>query len=310
MDIDVTGYTDVDLPDDVFLAITVYSEAGGTYKTTTTVNLAKALERKGLNVLVTDLDPQEGCLSYLFDLVDEKADPDADNLVWHVINQPKGDFEDLIRESGEGFDVLPSHDKLLEFNAQLQDMEAMADRMGGEFNKYDKLQQVFAKNDVPQEYDVLLIDPQATPSAKLYNAIYATRTLLSPVEPSGKGSLSLDGLEGLVAGMEQRLDIGIGVAGVVPMNVGSTNASENYREQVEASQWDVPAVIGKRESLMAEMWDAQGSAYTVLEGEWKEGEAGTRTVRERELETLAKFDCLADHVIDQYVPVDKAEATA
>jgi len=44
----------------------VYSESGGTYKTTMTANLAVALERMGQNTLVIDLDPQEGNLTSLF----------------------------------------------------------------------------------------------------------------------------------------------------------------------------------------------------------------------------------------------------
>lgn len=36
----------------------VYSESGGTYKTTMTANIAVALERMSLNTLILDLDPQ------------------------------------------------------------------------------------------------------------------------------------------------------------------------------------------------------------------------------------------------------------
>lgn len=310
MNVEVTGYEDVSLPDDTFAALTVYAESGGTFKTTTTANTAKALSRKGLDVLVNDFDPQEGCLSYLFDLVDDKDNPDADNIVRHIGNRPRGDFDDLIRPSGEGFDVIPSHNSLLRFSEQIRQLEDQAKLHGDEdsFNEHAQLQQLFAENDVPSKYDVLLIDPQATPSPKLYNAIYATRTLLSPVETSGKGALSLDGLQELSEGLEQRLGINVGIAGVVPGNVGGTNISENYNEQLEAEAWDVPVVIGQRESLMKEMWEARATAYTVVEEEIQEGKPGARDVPERELETLAKYDRLADHIIDQYAPRQEVPA--
>lgn len=310
MNVDITGYEDVSLPDGTFIAITVYAESGGTFKTTTTANVAKALTRKGLDVVVTDFDPQEGCLSYLFDLVDDKDDSDADNIVRHIGNRPKGDFENLIRPSGEGFDVIPSHNTLLNFSEQIRQLRDQADLHDDldEFNEHAQLQQLFAKHDIPSKYDVLLIDPQATPSQKLYNAIYATRTLLSPVETSGKGALSLDGLEQLSEGLENRLGIDVGIVGVVPGNVGGTNISDSYNEQLENEPWDVPAVIGQRESLMQEMWEARATAYTVVEDEIHEGVAGARNVADRELKTLAKYDRLADHIIDQYVPQQEVPA--
>src|SRR6056297_3340321 len=93
----------------------VYSESGGTYKTTMTANLAVALERLGQDVLVLDLDPQEGNLTTLFDVGDDRSNPDADNLVKHILGQPDGEFEELIETTSEGVDVVPSHDMLGDF---------------------------------------------------------------------------------------------------------------------------------------------------------------------------------------------------
>jgi len=88
----------------------VYSESGGTYKTTMTANIAVALERMGQNTLVLDLDPQEGNLTSLFDVGERRGDPDADNLVKHILDMPDGDFHDLIETTAEGVDIIPSRD--------------------------------------------------------------------------------------------------------------------------------------------------------------------------------------------------------
>ena len=45
------------------LTYTTYSEAGGVGKTTLTANLADAHTQQGRDVLVIDLDPQEGSLT-------------------------------------------------------------------------------------------------------------------------------------------------------------------------------------------------------------------------------------------------------
>jgi len=282
------------------ITYTVYSEAGGTYKTTTTANTAVAHARDGLDVLAIDLDPQEGSLSYIFDVDEDKRDGDADNLARHMIDRPNGAFEALVHTTHEGVDVIPSHamlenlSSLLDRAQEIEEMSHGADDY--QYERYRQLHRVLAENDVPETYDVVVIDPQATASDALYNAIYATRTLVSPVELSGKGSLSLAGLDDLVWNLERELEIEVGVAAVVPGNVGRTRANARYREELEDAGWEVPVVIGERESLMQEMWDAQASAFEVVESAYVDGRAGRRREREREQETLKKYRELARHL--------------
>jgi cellulose biosynthesis protein BcsQ len=282
------------------ITYTVYSEAGGTYKTTTTANTAIAHARDGLDVLAIDLDPQEGSLSYIFDVDEDERDGDADNLARHMIDRPNGPFEPLVHTTHEGVDVIPSHamlenlSSLLDRAQEIEEMSHGADDY--QYERYRQLHRVLAENDVPESYDVVVIDPQATASDALYNAIYATRTLVSPVELSGKGSLSLAGLDDLVWNLERELEIEVGVAAVVPGNVGRTRANARYREELEDAGWEVPVVIGERESLMQEMWDAQASAFEVVESAYVDGRAGRRREREREQETLEKYRELARHL--------------
>lgn len=282
------------------ITYTVYSEAGGTYKTTTAANTAVSHARHGYDVLLVDLDPQEGSLSYIFEADEDKKDGDADNLVRHMIDRPNGDFADLVHETDEGVDVVPSHAMLENLSSLLdraQEIEEMShDSDTFAYNRYHQLHRVLAENGVPDEYDVLVIDPQATASDALYNAIYATRTLVSPVELSGKGSLSLEGLDDLVWNLEAELDIEVGVAAVVPGNVGRTRANARYRQQLEDAGWDVPVLVGERESMMQEMWDARSSAFTVVEEAYVDGTPGERRERDREKETLEKYHDLATHL--------------
>lgn len=70
------------------LAYTVYSEAGGVGKTTLAANLAVAHARAGLEPLVVPLDPQDGDLSRLFGVDDDRADGDVDTLVRHMVDSP------------------------------------------------------------------------------------------------------------------------------------------------------------------------------------------------------------------------------
>ena len=285
----------------------VYSESGGTFKTTMTANLAVALERMGLDTLVLDLDPQEGNLTSLFDVGENRGNPDADNLVKHILEMPDGDFQDLIETSDEGVDIIPSHDMLGDFTSNLEQKisyeTGMKNMNRDEYPRYELLYNLlWEREKLHEEYDAVLIDPNARAEDLLYNAIFALRTLVAPVKPAGKGNLSLEGLDELVGNMERELDIEIGLSCVVPCGVGQTNAHKQYQKQFEnTGAFDTPVTIGNRESLMDAMWEARGSAFKVVEERWKTferdgemvSEPGQRRIRDREVETLRKLYELA-----------------
>lgn len=288
----------------------VYSESGGTYKTTMTANLAVALERMGLDTLVVDLDPQEGNLTSLFDAGTDRSDPEADNLVKHVLEMPDGPFADLIETTDEGVDIVPSHDMLGDFTSNLEQKisyeTGMQNTTREEYPRFELLYRLlWEREQLQSEYDAILIDPNARAEDLLYNAIYALRTLVAPVKPAGKGNLSLSGLEELVGNMEERLDIAVGLSCVVPSGVGQTNAHRQYRQQFDDTDaFSTPVTIRDRESLMDAMWEARGSAFKVVEERWKTfeqdgemvSEAGRRRVRDREVDTLQRLFELANYV--------------
>ncbi|PCR88816.1 ParA family protein [Natrinema ejinorense] len=296
----------------------VYSESGGTYKTTMTANLAVALERMGQNTLVLDLDPQEGNLTSLFDAGEHRSDPDADNLVKHILDMPDGNFDDLIESTAEGVDIVPSHDMLGDFTSNLEQKisyeTGMKNISRDEYPRFELLYDLlWEEQELHEEYDAVLIDPNARAEDLLYNAIFALRTLVAPVKPAGKGNLSLDGLEELVGNMERQLDIEIGLSCVVPSGVGQTNAHQQYQRQFEnTAAFATPVTIGNRESLMDAMWEARGSAFKVVEERWKtfekEGtmvsEPGRRRVREREIETLRNLYELARFIATETFDAD------
>ena len=298
----------------------VYSESGGTYKTTMTANLAVALQRMGLETLVVDLDPQEGNLTSLFDAGAHRSDPDADNLVKHVLDMPDGPFGELIETTAEGVDIVPSHDMLGDFTSNLEQKisyeTGMQNMNREEYPRFELLYDLlWDRESLHEQYDAILIDPNARAEDLLYNAIYALRTLVAPVKPAGKGNLSLGGLGELVGNMETQLDIEVGLACVVPSGVGQTNAHQQYRDQFEATpEFATPVSIGDRESLMDAMWEARGSAFKVVEERWKTfkrdgemvSEPGQRRVRDREIETLRKLSELAYFLATETFDADVA----
>jgi chromosome partitioning protein len=275
------------------LTYTVYSEAGGVGKTTLSANLAVAHARAGLDVLVIDMDPQDGSISYLFDVDQGRSEGAADNLVRHMIGRPQGPFEDLVHEVEHGVDVVPSHnmlERLTELLLKTAELEEDTNPDPDyEFPMYEQLFRVLREGDVPSTYDVLIIDPPATTGPQLYNALYATRNLVIPVELSGKGEQSVSGLQDLVEGLESELAINIGVLAAIPNEVKNTSDQRQYREELEALGFDVPVSIRDRTSMFEGCWRQQCSAFTFVE------EHRDRK-RDYELETIEKFETLAAHL--------------
>ena len=278
------------------LTYTVYSEAGGVGKTTIAANLAVAHARDGLDVLVIDMDPQDGCLSYLFGVDGDRSDGSADNLVRHMIKREGGPFEALVRETEYGVDVVPSHNmlerltELLLKTAELE--EDTHPDPDYEFPEHEQLLRVLKDNHVPEEYDVLVVDPPATAGPHLYNALYATRNLVIPLELSGKGEQSVEGLQDLVEGLETELGINIGVLAAVPNEVKHTTDQDAYREELDELGFEAPVTIGDRTSMFEGCWRQQCSAFTFVEDHRSRS-------RDYELETLEQFETLADHIYAQ-----------
>jgi cellulose biosynthesis protein BcsQ len=266
------------------LAYATYSEAGGVGKTTTAANLAVAHARAGLKPLVVPLDPQDGDLSRLLDVDDQRTEP-VDNLVRHMIRRPKGDFEDMVR-TVEGVDVVPEHNMLSDLAEYLQREKDQAEAMGEAFGMHAQLLRVLREAGVPDTYDVLICDPPATEGPHLYNAIHATRSLVIPVEPSAKGRAAVEGLESLVAGLQEQLDVDVGVLAAVPVGFKDTRDQRTVLEEID---YPIPEVVGERASLMEGCWMQQCSAFRYVR-EFRDRR------RDYELETLAQFDRLARHL--------------
>ena len=229
------------------LGYSVYSEAGGVAKTTTAANCAVAHARHGFDVLVVDLDPQNASLSYLFDVDDERADGDTDNLVRHLIGRPRGELGDLIRKTEEGVDVLPTHnmhERLTELLLKTADIEEQTHGDPDfEFEKHAQLLTVLRDSGINKQYDILIVDPPASGEQAQNNALFATRNIVIPVELSGKGQQSIQGLEEVVDGLESTLEVNVGVLALVPFKYEGTNDQDHYLNELDETGFDIPVVV-------------------------------------------------------------------
>jgi chromosome partitioning protein len=241
------------------------------------------------------MDPQDGSLTHLLGL-DVDRSSDHDNVVRHMIGRPMGPFEDLTCSVDAHIDVVPSHNmlerltELLLRTAEIEEETHPDD--GYEYPRHEQLHRVLKDAGVANEYDVVLIDPPATTGDHLYNAIFATRNLVIPLELSGKGEQSIEGLREIVHGLEAEVDVEIGVLAVVPNEVKDTADQREYEERLEELGFDVPVSIRDRTSLFEGCWKQQVDAFTYVD------EFRSRK-REYELQTLEQFDDLAAFITEQ-----------
>jgi cellulose biosynthesis protein BcsQ len=205
-----------------------------------------------------------------------------------MIRRPEGDLEDLIR-TVEGVDIIPEHNMLSDLAEYLQREKDQAEAMGEAFGMHAQLLRVLREAGVPEEYDVLICDPPATEGPHLYNAIHATRSLVIPVEPSAKGRAAVEGLESLVGGLEEQLDVEVGVMAAVPIGFKNTRDQQAILDEIE---YTIPEIIGERASLMEGCWMQQCSAFQYVR-EFRDRH------RDYEIETLAQFDRIARDLEEQ-----------
>jgi cellulose biosynthesis protein BcsQ len=132
------------------MIITVFNNKGGVGKTTTTINLAAALNQLGKRVLLIDVDAQANLTMGLG--IDPLADVEEQGKkdISHLLTEAKTQFQDtLIHKQWQDveLDIIPSH-------IRLSDMESTL------INTLDVDRVLLKKlKNYRQNYDFILIDP-------------------------------------------------------------------------------------------------------------------------------------------------------
>lgn len=153
--------------------VAVYHNKGGVGKTTTVVNLAAALRKKGKRVLIIDLDSQANTTfaTGLIKFDDEELDDLKDCNIGHVLqSEDYFPIEEVARKSQftvPEVDVVPSHIDLIAYENQLDQLD-------------DKTVLTQKLKLVENQYDVVIID--TPPSLNLYSyiALVTTDYLIIP----------------------------------------------------------------------------------------------------------------------------------
>lgn len=208
--------------------ITIANQKGGVGKTTTTVNLAYALTRRGLNVLIIDLDPQGQVATFLgleqstgaFYLLSACADASANPLM--VIRQQ-------VRASGrDRLNLIPG-------NPMTNLAQTMLNSAGAPVSAIRTVLQPVMNNGL----DFILMDTAPSVGGIQERALWAADWVIIPTNPD---SASLEGVRyvtTMAAGLKAQKGWQGNLFGVLP-----TFHEERTRES-RSSMDDLRKMFGK-----------------------------------------------------------------
>jgi chromosome partitioning protein len=204
----------------------VANQKGGVGKTTTTVNLAVALARGGLRVLVIDLDPQGNASTAL--AVDHgRDDPSVYDAL--VDGTP---LDQLAKPAAEadGLWVVPANVDLAGAEIELVSVVARENRLRKALAALPEL-----RPDHPERLDYVLVDCPPSLGLLTLNALVAAQEMLVPIQAEyyaleGVGQL-LETVELVRANLNPALDIS---TVLLTMYDGRTRLSAAVADEVRA----------------------------------------------------------------------------
>ncbi len=237
--------------------IAFMNQKGGVGKTTTCVNLGAALARRGLRVLLLDLDPQANLTVHL----DIRADG-LDRSVYDVL-VGRAKLAEVVRPTSTlGMDVVPSSLDLA--GAEMELVSAV----GREQILKDALDRLEASatgdGTAPGPWDVLLVDCPPSLGLLTVNALTAVKEVIVPLQAEFFALQGMARLRDVIALVESRLNPGLAIMGILPSMVDSrTTLSREVLAEIRG--YFGAAVFGTAIRRNVKLSEASSHGRTVFE---------------------------------------------
>lgn len=178
--------------------ISIFNQKGGVGKTTTCINFAAALGRKGKKTLLVDIDPQGNSTS---GVGVDKSNIEASSYDLLINETPVKDI--IVSTSFKNLDVLPANMNLAGAELELAENE----------NRFKVLKKALAP--VVMDYDYIIIDCPPSLGLLSLNALTASDTLIVPLQCEYYALEGLSQLVGTVRTVKQNYNEHLELEGII-----------------------------------------------------------------------------------------------
>ena len=212
--------------------VTIANQKGGVGKTTTAVNLAAALAKHGLSVLVIDTDPQ-GNASTALNIDHRAGTPDVYSVLVEEV-----DFSEVVKPVAEFENLFcaPATIDLAGAEIELVSLVAREYRLQKSLIKYLE----FHKQKYQKQLDYVFIDCPPSLGLITLNALVAAQEVLIPIQTEYYALEGLGQLMNNVNLVKKQLNPQLEVATIVlTMFDSRTNLSQQVAEEVRKHFGDI-----------------------------------------------------------------------
>ena len=273
------------------LRAAAFLDKGGVGKTTATAHIGVCAARAGYKTLLIDLAGKQNDLAKHFGLYDDlpEADERFPNISttfdedWAALEQQLPDaVEGMIRDTGEGPDLIPAHRGLDAVDDELASVPIE--------ERVRRLDSFLTDSIDPLGYDLILLDLPGLANNVTYNGLVATNNVYTPVELGAFEERQLDALQADLDELEAGLDTHVEYVMVIPNRVDTqTKVGTQVLDSISETYADRIAPAGIPESQDFKNAQYAGQTIFALESPLATGERARAAYEESTLELLRRL---------------------
>lgn len=246
--------------------IAMSNQKGGAGKTTTSINLAAALEKEGKKVLCIDCDPQGNLAVGLGINFPDELEYTMAELMLDVINERQPKWDKVILNHN-GIDYIPS-------NVALEDVETLlVTTMAREYVLRNIVR------DLRELYDYIILDSRPSLGMLTMNALTACDYVLIPYAADIYGAKGMEQLLSRIFKVRKYLNLNIQIMGILLTADDGTNLTNDVQELIKDTYGEYIKIFDVRIPKTVAVKEAASKGKTVFEYKKLKNKAVLNNVR-------------------------------